>query len=138
MTTMTEIRPDHQPMVPRIKELLVNALRSGEYKQSVGRMRVSVHSGPDIIERSGIGHCCLGVLTEVAVKEGFLKDFACNMRGQAPLMMVKKWAGLSELAQGHLMKMNDGTPTQPQINCSLQNKDRKTFAEIATWIEHHL
>lgn len=129
---------DHSPMVPRIKELLVNALRSGKYTQSVSRMKVTNHSGTEFVKKYGIGHCCLGVLTEVAIEEGFLSKFAINEASQAPLITIKKWAGLSEPAQSHLMTMNDGKPTDQSVGKPRKNKDRKTFAEIATWIEHNL
>jgi hypothetical protein len=125
-------------MVPRIKELLVIALRSGKYRQAVGRMKVTSHSGSDVIERSGIGHCCLGVLTEIAIEDGILDKFSVNNRGQCPLVMVKEWAGISDPVQGHLMTMNDGRPSQESVGKPLKNKDRKTFGEIATWIEHNL
>jgi len=129
---------DHTPMVPRVKELLVSALRSGKYTQSVSRMKVTNHSGTEFVEKYGIGHCCLGVLTEVAIEDGFLDKFAINERNQAPLIMVKKWANLSESAQGHLMTMNDGKPTGESVGKPLKNENRKTFGEIATWIEHNL
>ena len=129
---------DYQPMVPRVKTLLVEALRSDFYKQCVARMRVTVHSGPEIIRRNGIGHCCLGVLTEIAVKEGILDEFSINNGGQCPLVKVKNWAGLSEFSQGHLMTMNDGRPVAVGVGEPLKNENRKTFAEIATWIEHNL
>lgn len=45
---------------PEIKELWVNALESGDYTQTTGCLR-------DVN-----GHCCLGVLTELAVEAGVL------------------------------------------------------------------
>lgn len=50
---------------PEVAEKWVKALRSGEYKQTQGSLQHTkeVHEGPE-------GFCCLGVLCDVAVKEG--------------------------------------------------------------------
>ena len=133
------LNPSWTPMVPRVKDLLVNALRSGAYKQAVARMRISKTSPAGLIEtHGGVGHCCLGVLTELAVIDGLLDHYSVNERGQCPLMMVKRWAGMSDSVQGILMKMNDGTPTERSVGKPRLNDNRKSFAEIATWIEHNL
>lgn len=47
-------------MKAEVKAQWVAALRSGEYAQTKGRLR------------DGSGYCCLGVLCEVAVKEGVI------------------------------------------------------------------
>lgn len=44
-------------------QLLVDALRSGEFKQRYGGLKGIAHSG-------GVSHCCLGVATEVALRNG--------------------------------------------------------------------
>lgn len=54
-------------MNPDIKAKWVAALRSGEYKQGYG----ALHCGSDDPKVDG-GFCCLGVLCEVAVKEGVI------------------------------------------------------------------
>lgn len=45
-------------MNPQIKEKWINALRSGEYKQTQGNLY-----------EPGVGYCCLGVLTDLYLKE---------------------------------------------------------------------
>jgi len=45
-------------MNPEIRAQWCAALRSGEYQQGEGQLR------------SGVGYCCLGVLSELAVKAG--------------------------------------------------------------------
>ena len=44
-------------MNPQVKEMWVNALRSGEYNQATGKLKTPQ------------GFCCLGVLTDLYVKE---------------------------------------------------------------------
>jgi hypothetical protein len=53
-------------MKPEIKALWIAALEGGEYKQGPGCLRYN----------SGVSvqHCCLGVLTELAVQAGVMKD----------------------------------------------------------------
>lgn len=47
-------------MNPDIKRRWVEALRGGKYKQTTGKLK----------ETSGVGHCCLGVLCEIAAEDG--------------------------------------------------------------------
>jgi hypothetical protein len=42
-------------------QLLVDALRSGEYEQAQGKLRT---------EFGGVGYCCLGVATKIALDNG--------------------------------------------------------------------
>lgn len=51
---------------PRVKQLWLDALRSGEYSQAIGYLQT-----PE-------GHCCLGVLCDVAVKEGVIPPLKVN------------------------------------------------------------
>jgi hypothetical protein len=44
-------------------QLLVDALRSGEFQQRHGDLRGNAHGG-------GVSYCCLGVATEVALRNG--------------------------------------------------------------------
>jgi hypothetical protein len=48
---------------PEIKKLWTEELRSGKYKQQSGYLNVKYPDGT-------VGHCCLGVLCELAVKAG--------------------------------------------------------------------
>lgn len=70
-------------MNPEIKAKWVQALRSGEYKQGVGRLR-----------SLGDEFCCLGVLTDLAVKEGVEGvEWDDDMDGIAVLEVCKGWSG---------------------------------------------
>lgn len=83
------------PMNPKIKQEWIAALRSGEYKQ-----------GQKTLSSDG-KHCCLGVLCELAVKQGVLtKEFSggttwfrstTNDRDASYQLLpqaVVRWAGL--------------------------------------------
>jgi len=50
-------------MRKEIADKLVSALRSGEYSQTTGRLR------------DGDSYCCLGVLCDIAVKEGVIQPW---------------------------------------------------------------
>lgn len=86
-------------MNTRVKRLWTAALRSGEYEQGTSGLRVEN------------AHCCLGVLCEVAVREGVIERFGPNVAGDysygtgrqigdsrtADLPReVVRWAGLKE------------------------------------------
>ena len=61
----------NQPMNPQVKEKWVNALRSGNYKQTTGNLY-----------ESEVGYCCLGVLTDLYLKEKGLEwDTNAGMSG---------------------------------------------------------
>lgn len=82
----------------------VDALRSGEYKQTRKRLRDSY------------GFCCLGVACDVAIKSGVVMDvrrrntetghvlYFDNESGFPP-KLVLEWLGLKTVAQ--LMALND-------------------------------
>lgn len=77
-----------EAMKPDVKERWVEALRSGEYQQGTGRVRMKGR------------YCCLGVLTALAEKE-LGPDVWRNTEGIALSPKVAKWAGLVK---------EDGTP----------------------------
>ena len=86
-------------MDKELKEKWVAALRSGDYGQTTGCLV------------DGRGHCCLGVLCEVA---GFGLHF---------------WTEL--LSRG-------GPPARTQRELALMNDNGKSFEQIADWIEENL
>ena len=102
------------------KAELVAALRlppdEGGYLQGRGRLCWESLNGvqPDHF-------CCMGVATNLAVLAG-----ACDWGGSAttPSAQVKRYFGLSGDAVSRCVFMNDN--------------DRKTFPEIADWIEANL
>lgn len=58
-------------MNPEVKALWLNALRSGEYKQAQGALKVTTRYVGEVETDS---FCCLGVLTDLAVKAGIMKE----------------------------------------------------------------
>lgn len=131
-------------MKPEIKKLWVDALRSGEYKQTKGCLK------------SEDGMCCLGVLTDLYIKSpdnkfGFEWDYSpttysyaiSDIVGESTWTdlpaTVSDWAGLDEsnptigtsLATIH----NDGYNSFVYPEKSIKSK---TFAEIADLIEEYL
>ena len=104
-------------MNPRIKQLWVTALRSGQYRQGRG-----------ILRSTDGAHCCLGVLCDLHAKEtgtlwyyDYLGAFKWLPR------QVADWAGLSspdpDILGSTLSRMNDSGAT---------------FREIADIIEREL
>lgn len=72
-------------MDPEIKAEWVAALRSGTYKQGKGKLKAVFDrwSAPETLEgeQTELRHCCLGVLSELAIgKEGGLDG--CRFRGE--------------------------------------------------------
>jgi len=111
-----------------IAEKWVAALRSGKYKQ--GRRQL----------RSGDSYCCLGVLCDLAVKEGVIKcerslTFDAVLYGDElekaylPCQVIT-WSGMKN-AFGRLNKvyLNEDLANMNDRGCS--------FEEIADAIERH-
>ena len=74
-------------MNKKVKKLWVAALKSGEYKQ--GRRHLCYGN------QNGTYHCCLGVLSELAVKVGVCsrkKAFEDNISLTRPVL---EWSGMS-------------------------------------------
>ena len=110
-------------MKREIADKWTEALRSGEYKQACGALAIS--------ERTE--HCCLGVLCEMAIKDGVEiqvtqshgRKLFDGIDNDLPFR-VRRWAGmataLGEFDGGALVSLNDaGTP----------------FESIADVIEQH-
>lgn len=58
-------------MNAEVKALWLDALRSGEYQQTKGRLRRDNPIDPeDLDDGYNAGYCCLGVLCDLAVKAG--------------------------------------------------------------------
>ena len=113
-------------MNKEIKKLWVTALRSGEYKQGTKHLRTA--------NQHGTRYCCLGVLSDLAVKAK-----ACTVKEAftSPLELltpsVMKWAGLKTenpkiTKKYRLSAYNDGNDGCKQ----------HSFAEIADLIEKKL
>lgn len=108
-------------MDARIKKLWVEALRSGEYRQAKGALRYD-----------GVGHCCLGVLCEIAAKEGVSKWSRSNVFDGCSGSIgstVQDWAGLD----GRDPTLSDGNSL-----VDLNDKMGVSFNQIADRIEAEL
>lgn len=111
-----------------LKEKWVVALRSGEYEQGKGYLRV------------GGTYCCLGVLCEIGVKEGVIQrgggersryyydaeNFSSSM---SLTTTMREWAGLTK----------EEDPEVDSVNQLIRMNDNgDSFTEIADWIEREL
>jgi hypothetical protein len=121
-------------MKPEIKAAWLSALRSGEYQQGTGSLQSSDGT-----------FCCLGVLCDLAAKQGIGRwdrmdssytfyyavngAFVCDYLPQT----IQDWAGLRSVApvasKQSLASWNDGTDGVVRPH---------TFAEIADLIEAEL
>lgn len=115
-------------MNKEIKTLWVKALRSGKYKQGRGALRNTNNE-----------FCCLGVLCDVARKEGVIgrpkkmKDeglYAYGPIGNSGVLptVVKEWAGLTGV----------NPYIGPEAASNWNDAEKKSFDEIADLIEEYL
>jgi hypothetical protein len=86
-------------MVPEVKGLLLDALKSGEYQKTAGLLKR--HNDDDTV-----GYCCLGVLSDVANKQGVCGEFK---RGTDGAGYLESWYDLPE-------EVNDGFETYVSYN----------------------
>lgn len=106
------------------KQLWTDALRSGDYEQGKGTLRENDK------------YCCLGVLCEVAIKDGVDLPFSKGAKGiytygdhqiELPLE-VAEWA-----------KLNGGDPVVGGTTAiGMNDADDMTFPEIANAIDTYL
>lgn len=113
-------------MKAEIKAKWVEALRSGEYRQGRGYLR------------NGGGFCCLGVLCDLAAKEGigewvgYPPHFRCGdfSSDRLPPQAVLDWAGLTQ--------MNPLISDSRLTASSLNDNSRFSFNKIAELIERNI
>lgn len=94
-------------MKPEVKEKWLEALRGGEYSQTLGRLKRSVDNSGSIFP---VGFCCLGVLCDLASKEGvgewdgndqFVTQETLGVDNKDPstlLGAVRRWSGIEDSA----------------------------------------
>jgi len=98
----------------------VEALRSGEYRQTTSVLR----------NEDGIGHCCLGVLCELSPNQKNYMNLSRNKRKNEVLpLVVQKWAGM-KTANGEFKYS-----AMPETALSGLNDNGDTFEQIADLIE---
>jgi hypothetical protein len=124
-----------------LEEKWVKALRSGDYKQGVGRLKQAKD-----INTPHYTHCCLGVLAEVMIETGKWKDYFDKMtwnywaddiielsiHHEGEVYNLEKRLPDYLLYQEHqsqLVEMNDGEG---------ESGKQSSFTEIADWIEENL
>lgn len=115
-------------MNPEIKDKWITALESGEFEQGKGSLADNGR------------YCCLGVLCELAAREGAVQRFSLGARGAAYGALkltgvlpteVEEWAGLP--ASCH------GAPYIMDMSITDWNDHKgKTFNELAIMIKEHL
>ena len=121
-------------MNEQVKKLWLDALRSGKYKQTRGKLRRN--RGKD-----KASFCCLGVLCnlhaeahpEIAAKETDPKSYMGEK--ELPPVKVQEWAGLDN--RDPLVIVGRGWPERPS-RISTLNDCGYTFKQIADLIEKQL
>lgn len=109
-------------MNKRVKKLWIKALRSGKYKQGRGHLKSN--------EEGVSYYCCLGVLCELALKDGVLTDYEGNDSYPSPV--VDDWADF-EPKRDRLGPRRD-SPRAVELN----DVKKASFAQIADRIERYL
>lgn len=124
-------------MKAEIKAQWVAALKSGEYKQCQGTLTRVAYDGTE-------SHCCLGVLTELAVKAGVIERAegalshtvsypdVDGLQGDVTPVKVQAWSGL---AVGNPSVNYNG---EIEALAVLNDRDGLTFPEIAKLIDAQL
>lgn len=124
----------YEKMVPSVKRKWLRALRSGQYRKTTKMLcRKPTKNQPDY------GFCCLGVLVDLAVLDGFAVEWEDSEGLGDPRGMIARtahtwaggslpdpvyaWAGLDEDVAGLLAGQND---------------HGKSHLQIADWIEENL
>jgi len=124
-------------MNENVRKMWVDALESGKYKQ--------VRKALTIEENGVVGHCCLGVLSELAVQEGVIppREVAYQGKGNTyysygaygsdttvlPLE-VMEWAGI--VTEEGVMPTYKGRPENTLVGL---NDAGMSFEEIAAVIK---
>lgn len=116
-------------MNKEVKTKWVAALRSGDFKQ--GRLQL----------KSEEGHCCLGVLCELAIKDGIIDDYFEDW--WFPQKEVLSWAGLTSENPNVLLDNKEGQKEEFGIIIANDGKQslgikQHSFEEIADLIEKYL
>ncbi len=111
-------------MSPEFKAQWVAALRSGEYTQGYNHLRAKDPQG-------GYSYCCLGVACDLS-KSGSWSE-------EAPWRWVHNngtvWVGT--LAPALLTELGLASSIPDKL-IMMNDRDNKSFSEIADWIEENL
>lgn len=116
-------------MNPEAKALWLTALRSGEYQQGTGRLHSRAEGGDQ--------YCCLGVLCDVAVRNGL--DVKV---GECAFGSGVMYDGASSWLPGSVSNWAGLTSGNPMVTgftlADWNDRQAKDFAFIADLVEEHL
>lgn len=134
-------------MNPEIKARWVAALRSGEYRQGDGFLRIHQADDSDL-------YCCLGVLCDLAVQDGLAfwskpksSQAAASIVTQASRdctglpVPIREWAGLPARAMTPELRHSDGALHWAAVfndGDKTLGVSKHSFEEIADLIEQQL
>lgn len=130
LSTVSTTQKEPSPkMHPRIKQLWLDALRSGEYEQGAGRLH------------SEGGFCCLGVLCDLYAKENGASwtqptsdepnDYGMNGEYVYLPKDIAQWANINQF--GVIVRGDHN-----HIDLADMNDKGQTFVEIAEAIDENL
>ena len=119
-------------MKQEIKEKWVDALRSGEYQQGTGYLKV-------IHENGDAKYCCLGVLCELALKDNLDLPITETERfWNSDLLTAIAFDGEEEYPPEEIDKWTD-LPDFPVLELLAEKNDKgQSFDQIADYIEAEL
>ena len=121
-------------MNPEVKSKWVTALRSGKYKQGTGQLALENGDG-------STAFCCLGVLCDLAVKEGKIEEF--NPESGYQPNEVGEWAGFAPEPEAKFNndewdRMKEEYQNWPPRKLAEMNDEGQPFTAIADYIEENL
>lgn len=125
-------------MNPEIKKAWVEALRSGEYAQARGALCRTEGT----VDDQTVGYCCLGVLTDLAVKAGVV-EWAPEPREPALQTVIDGTGSWYSLTPPEVVTWAGLDRADPKVGpederLSTLNDDGASFKKIAKLIEEKL
>ena len=148
-------------MKQEVAELWTEALRSGDYNQATGTLAKVDDTTGEVV-----GHCCLGVLCEIAIKHGvkveregrmrteyadddsdesyeYYDNITFDDRDDLVPQSVKDWAGLKTNDASVINNYPDGSAEEEEMDNEFSdslaglNDSGKSFLDIANLIEKY-
>lgn len=127
-------------MEKKVKNDWVQALRSGKYKQTTGRLcrtKPKQKGGTDETPQEG-SYCCLGVLCKLYAREKHQRAFIhTKKRGWRFIDGYSKSFGLWDMPPDEVLGFAKVHRVDAE-NLAQMNDDGATFEEIADYIENNL
>lgn len=121
-----------------VKDLWIAALRSDDYKQAKGVLQ-------GYTKGKELGHCCLGVLCDLAIKAGvavYSDDMGYgdpndedDFNDSVLPLVVRQWAGLHDADPFIHGSPDEYGECQDRMASSWNDKQKSSFEEIANMIE---